>query len=881
MQLRWCRTVLGVHCGHGLFAIALLTVACSSSVESPEGDPDVLGSALGGSAGQGAPATCAPVDVVDTVCDGSDEDCDGSVDEDCDFDAADCPDGYNVIRGTRDGDTLVGTVHDDCIVGFGGDDVIYGLYGDDLLAGGPGDDMIQGGTGDDTILGGAGEDDIEGGTGRDTIEGGDGNDRIEAGFGNDDVSGGLCHDLISGGFGRDDLRGDEGSDRIRSFRVWNSIDGGPGMDACSEANCEISLFLPACEQDSDCQAGTRCVLRTGICVSPEEVPFSDASCDGVDDDCSGQVDEDYEPTTTNCGVGACAATGTTVCEDGSEEDDCTPGTPAADDASCNAVDDDCDGASDEDFSGSATTCGTGACFAIGTTNCVNGSIEQSCTPGAPAADDASCDAVDEDCDGASDEGFAGAATSCGVGACAAIGMTMCTDGVEQNSCTPGAPAADDASCNAVDDDCDGISDEHFAVTATSCGVGACAAAGATSCVLGSVQDSCTPGAPAANDATCDGLDDDCDGTADEDFQASCSGTTSVTCSAGQLSLIACDDGDACNGAESCSAGACLSGTPVSVDDGDPCTSDSCNPQTGAVANDPVPAGTSCSDGELCNGEETCELTGGGGCALPSGAVAFWRGEGNADDSHGSHDGTLVDGTAFSTGYVGQAFRFDGSGDGVSLNAHAGDLDLAGTATIELWLRTTNDTCGTVFHLRQDSTREHYLQVGNNCTGTLNNELVTWTHVNGRSVSVVGFTTPSRSVLIDGSWHHLAVTLDGTQTSIYIDGLLQPLSIGSGTNHGDWGGFATPVNATIGARVLSTGLLAQAFAGNLDEVSLYDRALSAAEIGSIEAAGTEGKCTGDSTGGDTGGAITCTAGSALPSGTTCEDGGQCDGAGMCL
>ena len=41
--------------------------------------------------------------------------------------------------------------------------------------------------------------------------------------------------------------------------------------------------------------------------------------------------------------------------------------------------------------------------------------------------------------------------------------------------------------------------------------------GSTSCVSGAVVDSCTAGTPAADDATCDGVDDDCDGQADENF----------------------------------------------------------------------------------------------------------------------------------------------------------------------------------------------------------------------------------------------------------------------------------------------------------------------------------------------------------------------------
>jgi hypothetical protein len=43
---------------------------------------------------------------------------------------------------------------------------------------------------------------------------------------------------------------------------------------------------------------------------------TDATCDGVDDDCSGSADEDYAPLGTVCGEGACGGTGTTSCSGG-------------------------------------------------------------------------------------------------------------------------------------------------------------------------------------------------------------------------------------------------------------------------------------------------------------------------------------------------------------------------------------------------------------------------------------------------------------------------------------------------------------------------------------------------------------------------------------
>jgi alpha-tubulin suppressor-like RCC1 family protein len=202
---------------------------------------------------------------------------------------------------------------------------------------------------------------------------------------------------------------------------------------------------------------------------------------------------------------------------------CTP--TSSTDVTCNGVDDDCSGTADEDFVAGSTSCGVGACAATGATSCVAGHVVNSCTPGAPAANDASCNGVDNDCSGQVDEDYVASATSCGVGVCAATGATSCVSGAVVDSCTPGAAAANDASCDGLDNDCSGQVDEDYVATATSCGVGVCAATGATSCVSGAVVDSCTVGSPnGSNDSICNGLDDDCDGAVDEE-----TGTQQVAC----------------------------------------------------------------------------------------------------------------------------------------------------------------------------------------------------------------------------------------------------------------------------------------------------------------------------------------------------------------
>src|SRR5439155_1361844 len=144
--------------------------------------------------------------------------------------------------------------------------------------------------------------------------------------------------------------------------------------------------------------------------------------------------------------------------------------------------------------------------------------EDACKAGAPAASDATCDGVDDDCDGQVDEDYAPSATTCGVGACGAKGATSCVNGKVQDTCKAGAPAASDATCDGVDDNCNGKSDEDYAPVSTTCGTGACQTKGATSCVAGHVVDGCQAGTPTADDATCDGVDNNCNGQVDESYK---------------------------------------------------------------------------------------------------------------------------------------------------------------------------------------------------------------------------------------------------------------------------------------------------------------------------------------------------------------------------
>lgn len=80
----------------------------------------------------------------------------------------------------------------------------------------------------------------------------------------------------------------------------------------------------------------------------------------------------------------------------------------------------------------------------------------------------------------------------------------------------------------------------------------------------------------------------------------------------------CSDGNACNGSETCGgSGICQAGTSPVVDDSNVCTTDACSPETG-VSHVPVAAGTSCSDANACNGAEACSAA--GSCQAGAGPI---------------------------------------------------------------------------------------------------------------------------------------------------------------------------------------------------------------------------------------------------------------------
>ena len=417
-------------------------------------------------------------------------------------------------------------------------------------------------------------------------------------------------------------------------------------DVCDGEGTCLANDEPTTDSDGDGvpDCGDQCPNNPDVFVASAD----DATCDGIDQDCSGEADEDFVGTEVTCGVGACENTGTTACVDGEAIEECQPlpageeiagdnidndcdghidevGECAELDSNCDGVDDDCDGVADDDFEMYYSACGVGRCIAIGQVQCVNGQLDDSCVPRPPAANDATCDGMDDNCDGTADEGYIPLTTHCGVGACASTGVTSCVGAQVYDSCQAGQPIGVDSNCNGIDEDCNGSIDDLYVPTATQCGVGECAAEGQLLCVQGGTQNTCQAATP--EDEICNGLDDNCDGTVDNGGNALCDdadGCTTDVCNGlagcGHTNVpVDCEgswgewgtcqqEGTTCSGEQSRTF---TITTPAS------CGGQACDYENGASGSQActsVASGTECDDdnacttNDICNGSGTCSGT---------------------------------------------------------------------------------------------------------------------------------------------------------------------------------------------------------------------------------------------------------------------------------
>ena len=225
----------------------------------------------------------------------------------------------------------------------------------------------------------------------------------------------------------------------------------------------------------------------------------------------------------------------------------------------------------------------------------------------------------------------------------------------------------------------------------------------------------------------------------------------------------------------------------------------------------------------------CTQTQPGSCTPPpAGMTDWWPGDDNANALVGLNDGTLQNGATFAPGMVSKAFSFDGVDDYVSFGNTAGNF---GTSdfTVDFWIKTTStrkegvigkrSVCGipTFWDIRLFPPGHLFIEVSDGTIPNLN-QMLTTKPVN------------------DGVFHHVAVIRQGATLTVYLDGMFDN----------------SRTVSTVASLVSNADLIAgksrctsvdgtDSFTGLLDEVEIFDRALSASDIQRLFNAGSAGKC----------------------------------------
>ena len=203
---------------------------------------------------------------------------------------------------------------------------------------------------------------------------------------------------------------------------------------------------------------------------------------------------------------------------------------------------------------------------------------------------------------------------------------------------------------------------------------------------------------------------------------------------------------------------------------------------------------------------------------PAGIVGWWPGEGNANDIIGTNNGTLIGNVTYTNGEVGQAFSFNTLGDQVSTPTGGFPVG-TNDRTVECWVYINSFIPGfganfAFYGAPQNG--EAY------CMGIYADERLFF--------SQWGLTLEG-PVMTTHQWYHVAVTSQGGISTLYLNGT----NVGSAN---------FPFNTPAGSQLLIGSIINVAnyqTIGAVDELSIYNRALTQPEIQAIYNAGSAGKC----------------------------------------
>ena len=212
--------------------------------------------------------------------------------------------------------------------------------------------------------------------------------------------------------------------------------------------------------------------------------------------------------------------------------------------------------------------------------------------------------------------------------------------------------------------------------------------------------------------------------------------------------------------------------------------------------------------------------------LPTGLIGRWtfdaadsNGAQTFDKSGNSYTGTISGSVARTPGRAGEAYTFSSNG---SINmAYAVQAELNKNLTLATWIKTTNSSRSEGIISKYDTALGYGYVLRTTAAGKMELEIGTY------NAAVYGNKIATDVAKInDGQWHHVAVTISlNNNVSFYVDGVLSsvsPLKVtGVGSNY-----------AFLFVGQAGYAPLGNYFNGSLDEVQIYNRALSSGEINGL-------------------------------------------------
>ncbi len=502
--------------------------------------------------------------------------------------------------------------------------------------------------------------------------------------------------------------------------------GSLGACTCNQAAKDQALATDCYQNGPDKGArcwGTRACGADGLSAC-SAVSAKTEVCDGVDNDCDGVVDEvtcgDDNPCTADscagadgckhtpidkactdnkactvndsCKAGTCVPGPDAVCDDGNA---CTKDS-CSEPVGCNTVPDAAGACDDGQACTQGDGCQGGKCIAGTAKQCddskpctldgcdpTTGDCKNTWTKGLPCDDGKACThtdlcGADQDCKGSAvncDDG-----NVCTDDACE--GASGCTHSASQSgaTCDDGDPCTGTGNCSS------GVCQAGQAKVCTTnktcwtaaCNpaTGQCVEAPSPSGAACDDGDGCT-GGDVCTASKCTGTQKNCDDgkpcTTDScDKQSGCKNVT-------KADLAVCDDGDKCTDNDLCVAGVCKAGPKTECDDKDPCTTDSCDKAKGCVTA-PANDGIGCDDGDANTGPDTCSA----GKCKPGPKLSTCKADVDCDDKDACTDNKCDTGTGKCSNPTKTDAKCD-DGDACTAGDKCGDKDgkaacLPGAAT---------------------------------------------------------------------------------------------------------------------------------------------------------------------------------------------------------